>query len=345
MDKKLKVGIIGMGMISGSHLAGFGSSPRAEIVAICDHDEPWLAYCKQQHGMKHAFSKWQDPIACDELDAVAVCLPTGLHAEVSVAALKAGKHVLCEKPMARNANEAQSMVDAAKQSGKTLMISYNQRFGPDIQYLKKYVDEGHLGNIYFVRTGWRRPMGMFPGPVCVRATGEYSRNWFNEKDKGGGVCMDLGSHVVDLAMYLLGFPKVKSVTGCAYTEFLPEILKHHGVTADADDHSVGFIKFENGASMQFEASFGSHIEQEKIFQALYGDTGGVHREIGAPVKLFSSSAGAYTTITPRIEHQAVTPMSHFVDCVLDGKTPIVTPEQGLAVTQILDGIYRSTEER
>lgn len=344
LQDKLRVGIIGLGAISATHLGSFGNNPKSEIVAVCDVDEKWLAHCKQEHGAKYAFTNWEDLVACDELDAVSVVLPTGFHAPVTIAALKAGKHVLCEKPMATTAAEAQEMADTAKQMGKILMVSYNQRFGPDIQYLKKYIDEGNMGEIYFARTGWRRPMGIFPGPGVMRATGEYSRNWFNEKARGGGVCMDLGSHVVDIAMYLMGFPKIKQVVGCAYTKFLPEVLKQYGVACDADDHSVAFVKFENGASMQFEASFGSYVEKDEVFQAIYGTKGGAKRVIGEPVKLFSSAAGAYTTVVPRIGTAAQRPMEHFVDCVLEGKEPIVTPEHGVAVTTLLEGIYKSSAE-
>ncbi|MDO8587295.1 MAG: Gfo/Idh/MocA family oxidoreductase [Armatimonadota bacterium] len=338
---KLRVGVIGLGIGHG-HVTAFNSLPRAEVVAICDKDNAWLDHCKQAWGTRYAFSSWEELVACDELDAVAVCLPTVFHDAVTIAALNAGKHVLCEKPMAANAEKAQAMADAARATGKTLMISYNQRFGSDIQYLKKYIDEGHLGDIYFVRTAWRRAMGAFPRADAPRLTGNYSRNWFNEKSMGGGVATDLGSHIVDLAMYLTGFPKVKQVVGVAYNKFLPEVLKSYGVPSDADDHSVGFAKFENGMSMQFEASFGSYIEQEKIVQAFYGDKGGAHRESGQPVKLFGQAAGQYVTTVPRIDMPGSSPMEHFVDCVLEGKTPIVTPEQGVAVTAILDGIYKST---
>lgn len=340
---KLRVGIIGLG-IGQSHYAGYSAGPHAQVVAICDRDEMWLKHCRDAWGVKHAFTKWEDLVAMDELDAVSVCLPTIFHNPVTIAALKAGKHVLCEKPMATDAAKAQAMADAAKQAGKALMISYNQRFGGDIQYLKQYVDEGHLGEIYFVRTAWRRAMGAFPQHLAMRPTGSYSRNWFNEKKMGGGAATDLGSHVVDLAMYITGFPKVKQVVGMAYNKFLPQVLEGLGVDSDADDHSVGFVKFENGMSMQIEASYGSYIEQEKIVQAFYGTKGGAHREIGQPVKLFGRAAGSYTTTIPRIDVPATTPMAHFVGCIIEGKTPIVTPEQGVAVTRILDGIYASTAE-
>jgi len=342
MDK-VRVGIVGVGAIGQWHVEAFKAIAQAEIVAICDIAEDWLKYAQKQHDIKYAFTKWEDLVTCDEVDAVAVCLPNILHEPVTVAALRAGKHVLCEKPMAVTAQAAQNMADAATASGKTLMISYNQRFGSDVQFLKKYVSEGHLGDIYFVRTAWRRPMGMLPGPGAVRGDGTtYSRNWFNERSSGGGVCRDLGSHVVDIAMYLMGFPKIKEVTGCAYTKFIPEFLKDKGVTGDADDHSVGFVKFENGASMEFEASFGSHVETETIDQALYGTTGGARRESGQPVKLFGSVAGGFATTFPRIDIPSCTAMAHFVESLIEGKTPIVTPEQGVAVTRLLDGIYKSS---
>jgi len=339
---KVRVGIVGVGAIGQWHVQAFTNVANAEVVMICDQSKEWVEHCKMQWGTKWACTCWEDVVACDEVDAVSVCLPTVFHHTVTVAALKAGKHVLCEKPMAVNADAAREMADAAKSSGKTLMISYNQRFGSDVRFLKQYIDAGNLGEVYLVRTAWRRAMGCLPSPTMDRATGAYSRNWFNEKAMGGGVGSDLGSHIVDLAMWFMGFPKVKEVCGAAYTKFLPEFLKGKGVASDADDHTVGFAKFENGASMQIEASFGSYVETEKIVQAIYGDKGGAHRESGQPIKLFGSVPGGYTTVIPRIDIPPTTPMEHFIECLVEGKTPIVTPEQGVAVTEILDGIYRSS---
>lgn len=341
---KLRMGIIGVGAIGQWHVQAFGQNPNAEVVAICDQSEEWVNHCKSQWGTKWAFTKWEDLIACDEVDAVSVCLPTVFHEPVTVAALRAGKNVLCEKPMAVNADQAQRMADAARETGRTLMISYNQRFGSDVRFLKRYIEDGNLGEVYFVRTAWRRPMGAFPTPTASRPDGsEYNRNWFNEKRMGGGVGTDLGSHIVDLAMWFMGFPELKEVCGVAYNKFLPKVLEGKGVAADADDHTVGFAKFANGVSMQIEASFGSYVEGDKIVQAVYGDKGGAHRESGQPLKLFGSVPGGYTTIIPRIEIPSITAMDHFTECILEGKTPDVTPEQGVAVTRILDGIYRSSE--
>jgi len=342
-DGRIRVGVIGVGAMGVGHVQAYKGDSRCELLALCDQSPEWLDHAKREYGARLGFTKWEDLVACEEVEAVSVCLPTIFHAPVTVAALRAGKHVLCEKPMAMNAGQAREMADAAREMGKLLLIGYNQRFGGDIQYLKRVVDEGQLGEVYFVRTGWRRAMGALPPPTACRATGPYNRNWFNEKAMGGGVTTDLGSHVVDLAMYLMGFPKVRQVVGCAYTKFGPEFVAGTGATFDADDHSVAFAKFENGASMMIEASFGCYIERDTVFQAIYGDKGGAHRESGQPVKLFTQVAGAYTTIIPRIEIASTTPMAHFLDCLTEGKPPLVRPEEGVAVAQILDGIYASTK--
>jgi predicted dehydrogenase len=344
--KKVRMGIAGVGAMGQGHVGAFMANPDSEVVAICDQSKEWVEHCKNQWGTKYAFTDWHDLAACDEVDAVAVCFPTIFHDPVTIAALDAGKHVLCEKPMAMSTKKAQAMADAASRNNKILMVSYNQRFGNDIQFLKKYIEEGNMGEVYFVRTAWRRAMGVLPADKNQRATGEqYSRNWFNEKKMGGGAALDLGSHVVDLAMYLMGFPKIKQVVGMAYTKFLPEFLAGKDVGSDADDHSVGFAKFENGASMQIEASYGSYVEHEKIIQAIYGDKGGACRESGQPIKLFVKSDGEYKTIIPTIDMPSTRPMDHFIECILENKTPIVTPEQGVAVTQILEGIYKSSARK
>jgi len=340
---RIRVGVVGVGAIGVWHVQTYKGDANCELVALCDRDAKWLEHAQREYDVKLGFSTFEELVACEEIDAVSVCLPTVFHAPVTVAALRHGKHVLCEKPMAANAPQAREMAAAAREAGKALMIGYNQRLGGDIQYLKRYIDEGNLGEVYFARTGWRRAMGALPPSTAHRATGSYNRNWFNEKAMAGGVTTDLGSHVVDLAMYLMGFPKVKQVVGCAYTKFGPQSAASQGTTFDADDHSVGFAKFENGASMMIEASFGCYVEKDTVFQAIYGDQGGAHRESGEPLKLFSRAAGSFATVIPRLDLPSTTPMNHFIECLVHEKTPIITPEEGVAVTEILDGIYASSE--
>jgi predicted dehydrogenase len=331
---KLRVGVVGLGMGS-NHVRTYQSLPQAELIAVCDSDEPWLRHCQQQWNVPRIFTDYQEMFALEELDAVSIALPTYLHSPATIAALEAGKHVLVEKPMAMDAADAERMAEAAQRSARTLMVSYNQRFNPEIRFLKRCISEGHLGDIYYARTLWRRPLGVLPAPIGRRPTGDYNRNWFNETDKGGGVARDLGSHVIDVAMWLLGFPEVAEVQGCAYTIFGPQSEAHHGFKFDADDHSVGFVRFANGSSLHVEVSFGSHTDQEVINAEFFGSKGGALR---SPLKLFGEVAGTYTTVTPRLDEGPASTQAEFVDSILAGRPPIITPEQGIAVMRIIDGI-------
>jgi predicted dehydrogenase len=333
----LNVAVIGLGVGSG-HAANYMKCPRSRLVAICDISKEWLEHCRQAWKVPKAYDDYQELLADEEIDAVSVCLPNYLHCPVSVTALEAGKHVLCEKPPAANAEEVKQMIAAARQANRTLMFSFNQRFTPEAQFLKRHIADGGLGDIYFARTCWLRPMGMLPPPVMHRPTGSYDRNWFNERAKGGGVMRDLGSHVIDRALWFMGFPTVARVHGNAYCRFGPAFAAAKGVTFDADDHSVGFVQFADGAAMSVEASFGSFVEKETIITELYGDKGGA--VLGEGVRLFGSAGqGFVTSSLNRCEGPVENAQEHFVKSLLEGTAPIVLPEHGLAVMQVIDGIY------
>lgn len=339
MAAKVRVGVIGLGIGMG-HATRYRECPQAELVAICDRDTAWLEHAQQSLHAPHAFTDYRDLLRSPDVDAVSICLPTVLHAQATIRALRAGKHVLCEKPMATNAKEAEAMAAAARTAGKVLMISQNQRFTPEAQYLKRRVEEGELGDIYFVRTGWRRPMGMFPSPVSRRATGIVDRNWFNQRAMGGGVLRDLGSHMLDLSLWLLGFPQVSEILSANYAMFTPDHAAAYGRRADAEDLAAGMIRFSNGASLQLEVSFGSFVESEVVFLELYGARGGAALRNG--LRLFGGTNSAYTiTVPQRFDMRVETPQAHFIRVIQEGSEPLVTAEQGVAVIRVLDALYAS----
>ena len=189
---KLKVGIIGVGGISSVHIAGYKACPDVELYAFCDIDEERLKQKGELHGVTRLFTSAQEMVALPELDMVSVCTWNSAHASCTITALNAGKHVLCEKPMALNTEEALAMQDAAKKNGKLLMIGFVRRFGNDCRIVKDFIDAGDFGDIYYAKATYLRRNGN-PG------------GWFGDKSRsGGGPLIDLGVHVIDLCRYLMG---------------------------------------------------------------------------------------------------------------------------------------------
>ena len=205
MDK-LKVGIIGTGGISECHVSGYKELENVEIYAMCDINEERVKEKTEKHGVERVFTDYNEMLDKCELDAVSVCTWNNSHAPISIAALKKGVNVLCEKPMAMNAGEALEMKQAAEDSGKLLMIGFVRRHGNDCAILKDFIEAGDLGDIYYTKANYIRRNGN-PG------------GWFSDKSRsGGGPLIDLGVHVIDLVRYLSGNPKPVSVYGAVYNK-------------------------------------------------------------------------------------------------------------------------------
>jgi len=225
---KLKMGVVGVGGIwNFCHANTLLEHPDVEIVAVCDIVKPKAQTFAKAHGIKHVFADYRDLLKLKGLDFVDICTPNLYHSEIAVAAMKAGKHVFCEKPDAVNPVVAQKMADAAKKSGKTLMVMRNNRFAPGSRYLKKFIDAGKMGEIYTGRCGWQRRRGS-PG----------KGGWFTTKAlSGGGPLIDLGVHMIDLAIWLMGDPVPLAVSGCTYCKFADSVA-----AADSANASFGEAK-------------------------------------------------------------------------------------------------------
>jgi predicted dehydrogenase len=349
MSSKVKVGVIGLG-VGMAHARGYQNCPDAELIAVCDADPVRLNEQSEKLGIspERQFTEIKDLLALPELDAVSITLPNYLHAPITIAALQAGKHVLCEKPLARSAVEAQSMVDAAKKAGKTLMVCFNYRFREDARWLKALSNEGKLGQVYFAKAGWLRNTGI-PG----------FGSWFTQKEQaGGGPLIDLGVHVLDLTLWLMGYPKVVSVTGCTYAEFGPKGKKSWGKPrGDAqytvEDLAVGFVRFENGASLSLETSWASHTKagRDDYFVTLYGSEGG--SDLYVPnyadrdtISFYTEDGGVPVNTRPAIVthgggHELAA--AHFVQSIKEGTPPESTGEQGVALLTLIDALYQSAK--
>lgn len=348
MGKTLKFGIAGTGNIFvNHHLKPLMEHAEAEIVAVCDTNEAKARKIAGEWGIPRVFSDYRTMLAeCGELDAVDICTPNLYHSEIAVAALRAGKHVFCEKPDAINPAEAQKMADAAAAADKLLMVMRNNRFTPASQYLKQFIGEGLMGEIYTGRCGWVRRRGI-PG----------KGGWFTDKAlSGGGPLIDLGVHFIDLAIWLMGNPKPVAVTGATYSKFADNELsnsvhsnygeKRENGVYNVEDLATGFIRFANGASLQLEFSWASNIGESMNFVELRGTKAGCSLKKGE-LQIFSEAAGRLIDINPVLDRGAepghARNLRHFIDCVLQREQPVFTPDQGVDMIKILSALYESAE--
>jgi len=340
MSNKIKVGVIGTGGIARSrHMPAWQKCPDVEIVAICDTDEQILDLAAQTFGVKRKFTDYRKMLEMEEIDVADVCTPNFAHKEPTVLALQAGKHVLVEKPLARNAEEGTAMVEAARKAGKKLMVAYCMRWRPDVRALKRFIDAGDMGEIYYARVHALRRRGI-PG-------------WgvFTQKDKqGGGPLIDIGCHILDITLWLMGHPKPVAASGLCYTKFgtrpglvgLLGAWDHTNYTVE--DFATALVRFDNGASLTIESSFAANIERDVFNTTILGTEGGCQLE---PLRIFKEErqtlVDSSPVFLPQVSwHEAQ--IFDFVEAVRDDKPVSVPGEEGLMVTKILDAIYKSSGE-
>lgn len=338
-DEKVKVGVIGTGIGIG-HVRGYRQLGNVELLAVADLDRARGEAVARENDIPMVCTDYQSLLSVGEIDAISVCTPNCLHSEISVAALRAGKHVLCEKPLAVTVKEGKEMVAAAKQSGKKLMIALNQRFGAHNQLMKRHIEEGALGEIYFGSTGWVRRKW---GPVMGMG------KWFiNKAMSGGGPLIDLGVHVLDIALWLMGNPRAKSVVGVTYTKFgntpgggagLPGRLEF-----DVEDFAHAMIRLENGATLVLEASWAAFVKEERSFLSLLGTKGGMNLH---PLEIYTEEFGNPVDLQLKFRETKgygyEAEVAYFIDCIVNDKEPDPNGEHGLAILRVLEAIYRSAD--
>lgn len=347
-NKILKCALIGCGYIADKHITAFFDCPHTELIALCDADPNRLKFMQEKYGIAKGFTDTKEMLAAlDELDMVSICVPNKYHARVAITCLEAGKHVLLEKPMAVSAEEARTIIEAEKRSKGKLMIVQNQRFIPAAKIMKRMFDRGEFGEVYHIRTGWRRPLGMLPNPEGVWENGESAdRNWYNDKSAFGGVLRDLGVHLLDLAMYITDFPKVVSATACGYRKFAPKTLSGKKYELSSEDMVTALVKFDNGMSISLEVSFCSFVSNEALFTNVYGTKCGAERNRDDLHIILPDDTYNFRIVKAATENEI--PFKHciheFADALVNGKDIPVKAEQALAVIETLDMIYKAMEE-
>ena len=337
--ERLKVGCVGLN-VGRHHLNMYQACPEAEIWAICDLNKELLKTRQKEFGVPHAYTSLDRMLKDRELEAVSVAVGNALHAPLSIRCLNAGKHVLCEKPMACNTAEALQMVQAAHKARRTLMIHFNTRFGPEARLMHDIAATGQLGEIYFARTGWHRQRGV-PGRPTFTA----------KEHAGAGAIVDIGVHRLDLALWCLGYPRVKSVSAQVEAKFAHE-AHAAGVPFDVDDFASAYVRFANGSTLAFEVSWRTYCQdREVMYTQLFGTEGGLLHEnqVGGyqmKLRLFRSEHGAITETMPSIlPAQQESAQAHFVCSILAGAEPLATLDQAVTVTRPLESMQISADRQ
>jgi len=334
---KLRVGIIGLG-IGRCHVTGFNEHPNAKVVAIADLNKQLLDEIGAEHGVENRYTNACEMIEKESLDIVGIATPNKLHKLFAIAALDAGSHVFCEKPMAMNAEEAREMLTAAKRVERRMMIDFSYRFKTQSWQLKKEIESGILGNIYHAETKWLRRRGL-PG----------FGGWFGQKSlAGGGALIDLGVHRLDLALWLMEYPKPVWVMGSTHNPIASRAAEEQKQHFDVEDFATAMIKFENGATLDLTASWASNIkEDELMITRLLGSDGGlIQHNVGGgydfEAEIYIERNGSQFNMQPHANIKDVpTPYGYFVDCIINNTSNIATGEEGIIVMELLDAIYDS----
>ena len=348
----VKIGIIGCGGIAnGKHLPALQQVEEVEMVAFCDIIKERAEKASTEYGVAHAgvYEDYQEMLKEEELDVVHVLTPNNKHAEITVAALEAGNHVMCEKPMAKTTEEAKTMIDAAKKTGKKLTIGYQNRFRTDSQYLHEVCQEGELGDIYSAKAHAIRRRAVPTWGVFL-----------DEQAQGGGPLIDIGTHALDLTLWMMDNYKPKYVVGKTYRE-LAETKNAANAWGPWDpekftveDSAFGFILMENGATIYLESSWAlNSLDVKEAKTTLYGSKGGADMDHGLTIngedhgllydKEIQLETGGVDFYDGAGSDPALLEAQAWIKAVIEDGQPVVKPEEALVVTEILEAIYESSK--
>ena len=341
--RKLRVGIIGTGSIAKvAHLPNYKKIEDVELAACADIDLKAAKAVSKEFKIPHFYKDYNEMIEKESLDAVSVCTPNVVHKDPTLAALKAGVHVLTEKPMAGNLSGAKQMYEASKKYKRILIVGYQTRFRIDLNSLKDLAQAGELGEVYYSRALALRKWG-----VPVRPT------FIDRKLSGGGPLLDIGCYAVDMVMYVLGFPAPKTAYAVTYDKICkdPVMARKEGwgghwkaQNFTVEDSAFGFVKFRNGMTMLLETNWASFSPADVFNLILLGTRGGAQL---TPLELYKDILKKRVVIKPHDEIKQPDLYEQrifkFVESVRKGKPQFCPAIEGVKVQAILDAVGRSAE--
>ncbi|RNA67496.1 Gfo/Idh/MocA family protein [Alteribacter keqinensis] len=340
IERPLKVGIIGPGGIARSaHAPYYINDKRTELAAVTSRTLEKAEAFAKDFNVPAAYDDTQTMLENEDIDLVSICTPNKFHKDAVIQSLKAGCHVLCEKPPAMSLAEAEEMEFAAEEAGKVLMYAFHHRYNLETQVLKRAIEAGDLGSIYHTNVQAMRRRGI-PG------WGVFT----NKELQGGGPLIDVGVHMLDLALYLTDFPEPIEVMGSTHKRIghkpgVGLLGQWDPAKYEVEDLATGMVRFQNGMSMLIESSFAANQKEEETLNVkLLGDQGGAET---APLQLFEEKHGSLLNTTPAYLEKTdprssyERQITHFIDCCRGEAKPLSTPAQGTTVQRIVEGLYES----
>ncbi|XHR30942.1 MAG: Gfo/Idh/MocA family protein [Chthoniobacteraceae bacterium] len=353
MNTSIKIGIIGAGGMLRYHVQGFRQAG-ADVVAVADPAPGAAARVASEWAIEKSFDSVNAMLnACPELDAISIIVPNKFHKELAVQCLRAGKHVFCEKPPGLNASEVEEMIAASKAAGKQLQFNFNNRARPEARAMMAYLADGTVGRVNSAQAKWVRRTGI-PG----------FGGWFTTKAlSGGGPLIDL-LHMVDLALYFMGYPEPAHVLGQTFNNLITNKQfkgpwgipdRENGIT-DVENAAHGLITFKTGQVLSLQISWAEMIKREEVSVVFQGEKAGgkIERLFGADgvdetaidtCELYVQENGRSvnrTIIPERCEDMGrIGSAANFIAALQGKEAPLNTPEQALKLMRIIDAVYAS----
>lgn len=330
--EKIKLALIGCGNVGQIiHLPILKKMPDVEVSAIVDPDERKAKAVGERFGIDHIFKSADALLSSaigSEIQAVDICTSTDQHRNSAIACLQAGKDILVEKPIARTLKEAREITDAAKKYGRKLMVGMNNRFRPDTLILKSFIENGELGKIFYIKSGWLKQQST-------------EAKWAQQKEKsGGGVFLDLGIVMLDMALWLMNYPEVSTISATSYNQY----------TKKVEDSCAVFIRLANDVTLTIETSWTFHREGDFFYCNVFGDKGSAFIN---PLRVFKSVAGNLVNLTPAKSDSQVAlfkksyenELRHFINALRGIVSLVSSGEDSLARMQVVEAFYQSAAKK
>ncbi len=342
----MKVAVIGCGTIANAaHIPSYMNNSEAEIKYFCDIIPERAEEAVKKYGCGTVITDYHDALNDSEIEAVSVCTPNNVHAQISIDALKAGKNVLCEKPAARTYSEALEMQKAQHESGKVLNIGVVNRFNDSVNRIKKYIDDGKLGEVYHVYASFRahRQIPGLGGAFTTKAIA------------GGGALIDWGVHYLDIVMYCCGDPAVKTVTGEAFSKLGKDIKdytysymwagppKYDGIY-DVDDSVTAMIR-TSGPVITVNGAWAQNISEEDRYIDFLGTKAGIRLRYGKDFTVSTAENGALVSYTPEFENTDMfqNEIDSFIRCIKTGERLPSHIDTVIITSQMMQAVYDSSD--